>query len=202
MSEIYPIKKSWEQEAKVNKKEYDDIYKNSISKNDEFWSNHGKRIEWFKPYTKIKDVIYSKDKVDIKWFYDGKTNVSYNCVDRYAKSDPDKIAIIWEGDDPNNVKKISYKDLYYNVCKTANALKAIGVKKGDRVTIYLTMIPELAFVMLACARIGAVHSIIFGGFSSESIAGRIKDCNSEYLITADEGIRGGKTIPLKKIANK
>ena len=202
MSEIYPIKKSWEQEAKVNKKEYDDIYKNSISKNDEFWSNHGKRIEWFKPYTKIKDVTYSKDKVDIRWFYDGKTNVSYNCVDRYAKSDPDKIAIIWEGDDPNNVKKISYKDLYYNVCKTANALKAIGVKKGDRVTIYLTMIPELAFIMLACARIGAVHSIIFGGFSSESIAGRIKDCNSEYLITADEGVRGGKTIPLKTIADK
>jgi len=202
MSELYPIKKSWAKQAKIDKIKYEKMYNESLSDNEEFWSNHGKRIEWFKPYSKIKDVIYSKDKVQIKWFYDGKTNVTYNCVDRYAKSDPDRIAIIWEGDDPDNVKKITYKELLYNVCKTANVLKKIGVKKGDRVTIYLTMIPELAYVMLACARIGAVHSIIFGGFSSESIAGRIIDCNSEYLVTADEGVRGGKIIPLKKIADK
>ncbi len=202
MNEIYPIKNSWATKAKVDKKKYEEMYNESLSKNEDFWSLHGKRIEWQKPYTKIKDVIYSKNKVQIKWYYDGKTNVAYNCVDRHAKSNPDKIAIIWEGDDPKNVKKITYKELQYNVCKTANALKKIGVKKGDRVTIYLTMIPELAYVMLACARIGAVHSIIFGGFSSESIAGRIIDCNSEYIITADEGIRGGKTIPLKKIADE
>ena len=202
MSELYPIKKSWAKQAKIDKIKYEKMYNESLSNNEGFWKDHAKRIEWFKPFSKIKDVIYSKDKVQIKWFYDGKTNVTYNCVDRYAKSDPDKIAIIWEGDDPNNVKKITYKELHYNVCKTANALKKIGVKKGDRVTIYLTMIPELAYVMLACARIGAVHSIIFGGFSSESIAGRIIDCNSEYLVTADEGVRGGKIIPLKKIADK
>jgi len=202
MSELYPIKKSWAKQAKIDKIKYEKMYNESLSNNEGFWKDHAKRIEWFKPFSKIKDVIYSKDKVQIKWFYDGKTNVAYNCVDRYAKSDPDKIAIIWEGDDPNNVKKITYKELHYNVCKTANALKKIGVKKGDRVTIYLTMIPELAYVMLACARIGAVHSIIFGGFSSESIAGRIIDCNSEYLVTADEGVRGGKIIPLKKIADK
>ncbi len=140
--------------------------------------------------------------VKIKWYHDGTTNASYNCIDRHAKISPEKIAIIWEGDDPNNVEKISYKKLLYKVCKTANALKKAGIKKGDRVTIYLTMIPELAYVMLACSRIGAIHSIIFGGFSSDSIADRIKDCNSEYIITADEGIRGGKKIPLKEITDK
>ena len=202
MNEIYKIKKTWLDTARVDTKKYEQMYESSVSNNVKFWEEQGKRIEWFKPYTKIKDVTYSKNKVDIKWYYDGITNVSYNCVDRHAKDTPDKIAIIWEGDDPNNVKKITYKELYHEVCRTANALKKIGVKKGDRVTIYLTMIPELAYVMLACARIGAVHSIIFGGFSSESIAGRINDCNSDFLITADEGVRGGKKIPLKNIADK
>ena len=177
------------------------MYEESIINNEKFWSKQAKRIDWFKDFTKIKNVKYSKDEVFINWFEDGKLNVSYNCVDRYAKTDPDRIAIIWEGDNPNDTKKISYKELLSNVCKIANVLKEIGVKKGDRVTIYLTMIPELAYTMLACARIGAVHSIIFGGFSSESIAGRINDCESEYVVTADEGVRGGK-IPLKITTDK
>ena len=202
MNDIYKINDSWQKNAKVNKEQYEKMYDESLSNNDSFWSNHGKRIDWFKPYTKIKDVVYSKNQVSIKWYFDGTTNVSYNCIDRHAKKSPNKTAIIWEGDDPSKVKKISYKELQANVCKIANVLKKIGVKKGDRVTIYLTMIPELAYVMLACSRIGAIHSIIFGGFSSDSIAGRIKDCNSEYIITADEGIRGGKTIPLKEITDK
>ena len=135
--------------------------------------------------------------VDIKWYYDGSLNVSYNCIDRHAKKNPDRTAIIWEGDDPNNIKKITYNELLTNVCRAANVLKKLGVKKGDRVTIYLTMVPELAYMMLACARIGAIHSIIFGGFSAESISGRIIDCKSEFVITADEGVRGGKKIPEK-----
>ena len=138
----------------------------------------------------------------IKWFYDGTLNASANCIDRHLKKNASKTAIIWVGDDPADSKKISYRELHQNVCKTANGLKSIGVQKGDRVTIYLTMIPELAYVMLACARIGAVHSIIFGGFSPDSIATRINDCESDYLITADEGVRGGKMIPLKKIADE
>ena len=202
MNDIYKINDAWLKNAKVDKEQYEKMYEQSVSNNESFWSTHGKRIEWFKPYTKIKDVVYSKNQVSIKWYFDGTTNVSYNCIDRHAKKSPDRTAIIWEGDDPSKVKKISYKELQVNVCKIANVLKKIGVKKGDRVTIYLTMIPELAYVMLACSRIGAIHSIIFGGFSSDSIAGRIKDCNSEYIITADEGIRGGKTIPLKEITDK
>jgi len=202
MNDIYKIKDTWLKDAKVNKEQYEKMYQESISDNKNFWSEQGKRIDWFKPYNKIKDVLYSKDEVKIKWYFDGTTNVSYNCVDRHAKKTPDKTAIIWEGDDPTKVKKISYKELQSEVCKIANVLKKIGVKKGDRVTIYLTMIPELAYVMLACARIGAIHSIIFGGFSSDSIAGRIKDCNSEYIVTADEGIRGGKNIPLKETVDR
>jgi len=151
---------------------------------------------------KIKDVKYSKTDVKIKWFYDGTLNASVNCIDRHIKDKKNKIAIIWVGDDPKDSKQISYKELHKNVCKAANGLKELGIKKGDRVTIYLTMIPELAYVMLACARIGAIHSIIFGGFSSDSIAGRINDCQSDYVITADEGVRGGKIIPLKKIRMK
>jgi len=202
MDDIYKINESWQKNAKVSREQYEKMYEESLSNNEMFWSKHGKRIDWLKPYTKIKDVVYSKNDVSIKWYYDGTTNVSYNCIDRHAKNSPKKTAIIWEGDDPSKVKKISYEELQTKVCKMANVLKKIGVKKGDRVTIYLTMIPELAYVMLACARIGAIHSIIFGGFSSDSIAGRIKDCNSEYIVTADEGIRGGKTIPLKKITDK
>ena len=196
------IKKEWLENAKVTGEKYTSMYDNSLQNNDEFWAEQAQRVDWIKQFTKVKDVKYSKDDVSIKWFEDGNLNVSYNCIDRHAENNPDKVAIIWEGDDPNDTKKITYKDLLTNVSKAANILKKIGVKKGDRVTIYLTMIPELAYIMLACARIGAVHSIIFGGFSSESIAGRIKDCQSEYVITADEGVRGGKTIPLKLTTDK
>ena len=196
------IKNNWIKEAKINQDEYSLMYKESIVDNENFWKKNAERIDWFKKFSKIKDVKYSKEEVNIKWYQDGNLNVSYNCIDRHAKKNPDRIAIIWEGDDPNDSENITYKQLLSNVCKTANALKKIGVKKGDRVTIYLTMIPELAYVMLACSRIGAVHSIIFGGFSSESIAGRIKDCESKFIVTSDEGIRGGKIIPLKNTVDK
>ena len=196
------IKEEWVSNAKVTKDEYLSMYSDSIENNEEFWNKQADRIFWYKKFKNIKNVKYSSKKVSIKWFEDGELNVSYNCIDRHAKKNPDKIAIIWEGDDPKDSKKITYKELLQNVCKTANVLKQIGVKKGDRVTIYLTMIPELAYFMLACARIGAVHSIIFGGFSAESIAGRIQDCNSEFIVTADEGVRGGKKIPLKKTTDE
>ncbi len=191
------IKKEWVANAKIDSENYQSLYRESIENGDEFWNKEGERIDWYKKYTKIKNIKYSNTDVNIKWYEDGLLNVSYNCIDRHAKNNPDRVAIIWEGDNPNDTKKITYQELLLNVSKAANVLKKIGVKKGDRVTIYLTMIPELAFIMLACARIGAIHSIIFGGFSSESIAGRIQDCGSEYVITADEGIRGGKKIPLK-----
>ena len=196
------IKKEWLEYAKVNEEKYSSMYDHSLQNNDEFWTEQAQRVDWINKFTKVKNVKYSKDDVSIKWFEDGNLNVSYNCIDRHAKSNPDRIAIIWEGDDPNETKKITYKELLLKVSRAANVLKKIGVKKGDRVTIYLTMIPELAYIMLACARIGAVHSIIFGGFSAESIAGRIKDCQSEYVVTADEGVRGGKTIPLKLTTDK
>ena len=199
---VIRVSDSWANHAYVNDSKYKKKYKMSIKENDKFWAKEGKRITWMKKYTKIKDVKYSKDEVKIKWYYDGTLNASANCIDRHLKKNPSKTAIIWVGDDPADTKKISYRELHQNVCKAANGLKSLGIQKGDRVTIYLTMIPELAYIMLACARIGAVHSIIFGGFSPDSIATRITDCESEYLITADEGVRGGKIIPLKKIADE
>jgi len=199
---IFRVPKKWSNNAYVNKSQYEKKYKLSIKNNESFWEKEGKRIDWIKPYKKIKDVKYSKTDVKIKWYYDGTLNASTNCIDRHLKDKKNKTAIIWVGDDPKDSKQISYKELHKNVCRTANGLKELGIKKGDRVTIYLTMIPELAYVMLACARIGAVHSIIFGGFSADSIAGRINDCQSDYIITADEGVRGGKIIPLKKITDE
>tara|TARA_B100000029_G_scaffold498513_1_gene567461 strand:+ start:62 stop:2119 length:2058 start_codon:yes stop_codon:yes gene_type:complete len=199
---IFKVPKKWANSAYADKKLYEKKYKSSIKDNDGFWKKEGKRIDWIKPYTKIKDVKYSKTDVKIKWYYDGTLNASANCIDRHLKDKKNKTAIIWVGDDPKDSKQISYKELHKNVCKAANGLKELGIKKGDRVTIYLTMIPELAYVMLACARIGAIHSIIFGGFSPDSIAGRINDCQSDYIITADEGVRGGKIIPLKKITDE
>lgn len=199
---IFKVPRKWADKAYVNKSQYEKKYKLSIKDNDNFWRKEGKRITWIKPYSKIKDVKYSKSDVRIKWFYDGTLNASTNCIDRHLSKNKNKTAIIWVGDDPNDSKQITYKELHAHVCKAANGLKKIGVKKGDRVTIYLTMMPELAYVMLACARMGAIHSIIFGGFSPASIAGRINDCKSDYIITADEGIRGGKIIPLKKITDE
>ncbi len=199
---VIKVSDAWSNQALINSSKYKKKYNLSVKENDKFWKKEGKRITWIKPYTKIKDVKYSKDEVKIKWFYDGTLNVSANCIDRHLKKNGKKTAIIWVGDDPADTKKITYKELHKNVSKAANALKSVGIQKGDRVTIYLTMIPELAYTMLACARIGAVHSIIFGGFSPDSIATRINDCESDYLITADEGVRGGKIIPLKKIADE
>ena len=199
---VIKVSDKWSNQAYVNSSRYKSKYNLSIKENDKFWKKEGKRLNWIKPYSKIKDVKYSKEEVKIKWFYDGVLNASSNCIDRHLKKNGKKTAIIWVGDDPTVSKKITYRELHKNVCKAANVLKSLGVQKGDRVTIYLTMIPELAYTMLACARIGAIHSIIFGGFSPDSIATRINDCESDYLITADEGLRGGKIIPLKKIADE
>ncbi len=197
-NKIFNVTDEWSKIGLVNKKGYEEKYNESINDNDAFWAKEGKRIDWIKPYTKIKDVTYSKRKTEIKWFYDGTLNASYNCIDRHLAKKANHTAIIFEGDDPSVSKKISYQELSDEVCKLANGLKKIGIKKGDRVTIYMPMIPAAVYSMLACARIGAIHSVVFGGFSPESLAGRIIDCKSEFVITADEGIRGKKIIPLKK----
>ena len=181
--------------------EYQKMYSFSFQNKESFWGQIAlDQISWFKKFSKIKNSTFEKP-VSIKWFEDGELNACYNCVDRHAEKRPDDIAIIWEGDDPNQSKIYTYKELQREVSRFANVLKKLGVTKGDRVTIYLTMIPEVAFAMLACARIGAIHSVIFGGFAPESIAGRIQDCESKFVITADEGLRGGKIIPLKKYIN-
>ncbi|HEX5999770.1 MAG TPA: acetate--CoA ligase, partial [Hyphomicrobiaceae bacterium] len=173
-------------------------YKRSVEDPNGFWGEHGKRLDWIKPYTKVKNTSYDPHNVSIKWYEDGTLNAAYNCIDRHLKTRADQVALIWEGDDPTHDEKITYRQLYERVCKFANVLKANGVKKGDRVTIYLPMIPEAAYAILACARIGAVHSVVFGGFSPDSLSGRINDCESKFIITADEGVRGGRPIPLKK----
>ncbi|MEY4342239.1 MAG: hypothetical protein RL736_29 [Pseudomonadota bacterium] len=195
---LFKVPADWAKNSYVNKEQYEAKYKESITDNENFWAKEGKRIHWFKPYSKIKDVIYSTKKVSVKWFYDGTTNVSYNCIDRHLPKRAKQTAIIFEGDDPKESKNITYQELSDEVCKLANGLKEIGVKKGDRVTIYMPMVPEGVYAMLACARIGAVHSVVFGGFSPDSIVNRILDCKSEFVITADEGLRGQKIIPLKK----
>ena len=184
-------------DAVIDNAGYIEMYERSLADPVKFWEEEGKRIDWIKPYTKVKDVSYAEKDLHIKWFYDGTLNVSVNCLDRHLASKGDQTAIIWEGDNPEEDKKISFQELHIEVCKFANALKALGAKKGDRITIYMPMIPEAAVAMLACARIGAIHSVVFGGFSPEALAGRIKDCDSNLIITADEGIRGGKSIPLK-----
>jgi len=187
--------------TKLNKEKYEKLYKQSIENNDDFWNEVAQKISWKKKYEKVKEVNYH-DKVSIKWYLKGELNACYNCIDRHLQRRGDKIAIIWEGDDPNDSKKITYKELYIEVCKFSNVLKSSGVKKGDVVTIYMPMIPEAAIAMLACARIGAIHSVVFGGFSADSLADRINDCDSNLIITADFGIRGGKKIPLKENADK
>jgi len=197
-----PVFENFKNKAHITKDKYDEIYEFSSDNPESFWKKEGQRINWINPYTKIKDVTWSNNNVDIKWFYDGTLNASYNCIDRHLLDKPDKVAIIWEGDDPNDSLKITYKELHKKVSKFANMLKHYGVQKGDRVTIYMPMIPEAAYAMLACSRIGAIHSVVFGGFSPDALAGRILDCDSKFLITADEGIRGGKLVPLKVNSDK
>ena len=194
---IFPVTNDVATLALVDDETYQAMYAESIADPESFWNKHGKRIDWIKPYTKIKNTKYSKEDVSIKWYEDGTLNACWNCVDRHLEEYGDQIAIIWEGDEPDQSANITYKQLHEEVCLFANTLKANGVRKGDRVTIYMPMIPEAAYAMLACARIGAVHSVVFGGFSPEALAGRILDCESTCVITADEGVRGGKKIPLK-----
>jgi acetyl-CoA synthetase len=203
MSEVHvhKVQAAWKKNALIDNDTYKKWYEESVKKPEKFWGKHGKRIDWMKPYTKVKNTSFT-GKVAIKWFEDGLTNVSVNCVDRHLKKRADQVAIIWEGDNPYDDKKITYRELSVHVNKLANVLKANGVKKGDRVTIYMPMIPEAAYAMLACTRIGAVHSIVFGGFSPDSLAGRIHDAESTFLITADEGLRGGKSVPLKDNADR
>ncbi len=202
MSEkTYPVSAEWAQRAYVDDARYKAMYDQSINDPNAFWGEHGKRIDWIKPYTKVKNTSYDPHNVSIKWFEDGVTNVSMNCIDRHLAKRADQTAIIWEGDNPNESKHITYRELHEQVCRFANVLKAHGVKKGDRVTIYLPMIPEAAYAMLACARVGAIHSIVFGGFSPDSLAGRIDGAKSDVMITADEGLRGGRGVPLKANAD-
>ena len=198
MDDLYKPSNKIVENAHINKSKYEKMYKESISNPIKFWGEHGKRIDWIKNYEKVRDFSYDQKNLYIKWFEDGTLNASYNCIDRHLKNNGNKTAIIWESDNPDEQKSITYNELYKNVCKFANVLKKLGAKKGDRITIYMPMIPEAAYAMLACTRIGAIHSVVFGGFSPEALAGRIEDCNSNLIITADEGIRGGKTIPLKQ----
>ncbi|HTN62020.1 MAG TPA: AMP-binding protein, partial [Devosia sp.] len=186
----------------VTKDRYDQMYARSISDPNGFWAEQAQRIDWIKPFTKVKNTTFQYPDVSIKWFEDGVLNISANCIDRHLATRGDEVAIIWEGDTPGTDEKITYNQLYEHVCRFANVLKAHGVKKGDRVTIYMPMIPAASYAMLACARIGAVHSVVFGGFSPEAVAGRIRDCDSRIVITADEGRRGGKTIALKANVDK
>ena len=198
---VHKVKAAWKKHALIDNETYLKWYKDSVKDPDRFWGKHGKRIDWFKPYTKVKNTSF-KGKVSIKWFEDGVTNVAYNCIDRHLKKRGDQTAIIWEGDNPYDDKKVTYRELHEQVCRLANVMKKHGVKKGDRVTIYMPMIVEAAYAMLACARIGAIHSVVFGGFSPDALAGRIVDCESTFVITADEGVRGGRPIPLKENTDK
>ncbi|TPL53326.1 acetate--CoA ligase [Mesorhizobium sp. B2-4-4] len=203
MSEVHVhrVQPAWKKNALIDNDTYLKWYADSVKNPDRFWSKHGKRIDWFKPFSKVRNASFD-GKVSIKWFEDGQTNVSYNCLDRHLKKRGDQTAIIWEGDNPYDDRKITYNELYAHVCRFANVLKKHGVKKGDRVTLYMPMIPEAAYAMLACTRIGAIHSVVFGGFSPDALAGRIDDCKSTIVITADEGLRGGKPIPLKENTDK
>ncbi len=197
VSDVYKSKDWVKDKALINKDDYKKLYNQSITDPLFFWGEQGKRLDWYTPYTKIRDYSYDINNLYIKWYEDGVLNVSYNCIDRHIEKSGDKVAILWEGDDPADTKKITYKELLIEVCRFSNGLKSLGINKGDRVTIYMPMIPEAAVAMLACTRIGAIHSVVFGGFSPEALAGRLEDCNSKFIITSDEGVRGGKIIPLK-----
>src|SRR5690606_19049237 len=198
---IFPVPDELAQSAWIDEAGYFRMYERSIADPEGFWGEHGRRIDWMRPYTKVKDVDFTGE-VRIRWYEDGTLNAAANCIDRHLATRADQTAILWEGDSPSEHRHISYAELHDNVCRLANALKGLGAKRGDRVTIYLPMIPEAAYAMLACARIGAIHSVVFGGFSPDSLVGRIQDCGSTILITADEGVRGGRKIPLKANADE
>ncbi|NNK38700.1 MAG: AMP-binding protein, partial [Xanthomonadales bacterium] len=197
MSNVYPVPESFKETAHIDEAGYDSTYAESVENNEKFWAETARRIDWIEFPTVIKDVSFDRSDLHIRWYEDGVLNACYNCVDRHLDERGDQTAIIWEGDDPNRDEHISYRQLHERVCKMANVLLNRGVQKGDRVTIYMPMIPEAAVAMLACARIGAVHSVVFGGFSPDALAGRIVDCDSNTVITADQGLRGGRIVPLK-----
>jgi acetyl-CoA synthetase len=194
---IYDVSSEWRRRAYVDEAAYRARYEESIRNPEAYWGQEGKRIHWFKPYTRVKNTSFGPGDVHIRWFEDGTTNVAYNCIDRHLPTRGDQVAIIWEGDDPSESKHITYRELHDEVCRMANVMRNRGVQRGDRVTIYLPMIPEAAYAMLACARLGAIHSVVFGGFSPDSLAGRIADAKSAFVVTADEGLRGGRKVPLK-----
>jgi len=196
-SKVYDVPAEWRQRAYLDDAKYKAMYEASVRDPEGFWNEHGGRIDWFRLFTKVKNTSFGPGNVSIRWFEDGVTNAAYNCIDRHLDRRGDQVAIIWEGDDPSESKKITYRELHREVCRWANVLRNRMVQKGDRVTIYMPMIPEAAYAMLACARLGAIHSVVFGGFSPDSLAGRIKDCDSKVVITADEGLRGGRKVPLK-----
>jgi acetyl-CoA synthetase len=197
MSHLYEVPAEFARRARVDARRYAADYARSVSDPDGFWGEIGRRIDWIRPYTQVRDVSFRFEDFRIRWYADGTLNVAANCLDRHLAKRGDQTAIRWEGDDAKDQRTITYRELHAEVCRFANALKGLGVTKGDRITIYLPMIPEAAVAMLACARLGAVHSIVFGGFSPESVASRVKDCGSKLIITADEGRRGGRTVPLK-----
>ena len=199
---VHPVNEYFRKHALVGEEEYETMYRRSVEDSEAFWAEQAAIVDWIKPFTKVKDVSFARDDFHVRWFEDGELNVCYNCVDRHLEERGDETAIIWEGDDPANDLKLSYRELHRRVCRFANALRSIGVNKGDRVTLYMPMIPEAAVAMLACSRIGAVHSVVFGGFSPEALAGRIMDCESSVVITADQGLRGGRTVPLKDNVDK
>ncbi len=198
-TKIYPPPAGFAARALINSSTYDSMYRESVTNTEAFWAKQAReRLTWIKPFTEVKDTSFDAKDLHVRWFADGTLNVAANCLDRHLAKRADQTAILWEPDDPNgSTRLLSYRELHESVCKLSNALKRLGVKKGDRVTIYMPMIPETVVAMLACARIGAMHSVVFGGFSPEALKGRIEDCASRVVITADEGVRGGKKIPLK-----
>ncbi|HEX9853217.1 MAG TPA: AMP-binding protein, partial [Woeseiaceae bacterium] len=197
MQKIYKVPADLAKRAFIDADRYETLYRQSVEDNAGFWAGQASRIDWIRPFTKVRDVSFARDDLHIRWFYDGTLNVCYNCVDRHLEERADDVAIVWESDDPAHDLTLTYRELHARVCRFANALKKLGAKKGDRITIYMPMIPDTAVAMLACARIGAIHSVVFGGFSPDALAGRIEDCASTIVVTADEGVRGGKVIPLK-----
>ncbi len=198
MEKTYPVVPAAKARTRVDQQRYTDLYRQSLEDNSGFWSEQARRINWIQPFSQVQNVSWKRDDVYVRWFEDGTLNACYNCIDRHLEKRAKQTAIIWEGDDPKRDLHISYRELHQRVCRMANVLKELGATRGDRITLYMPMIPEAVVAMLACARIGAVHSVVFGGFSPEALAGRIVDCQSKLVITADEGLRGGKTVPLKQ----